>query len=257
MTPLYASSDGAARLYLGDCRQVVPSLPADDLADLALADPPYGDTSLAWDKRVDGWLEAVESRLKPNASLWIFGSMRFLLASARHLRGWSYAQDVVWEKQNGSSLAADRFRRVHEHAVQFYRGKWGEVFKEPQYTRDAVAKQVRLKRGGPAQWGSIEGSPYASEDGGPRLQRSVLRFPNLHGSAIHPTEKPVALLRTLIAYACPPGGLVLDPFAGSGSTLVAAMESGRRAVGVELNPGYAASAATRITFHPPWLKERT
>jgi len=62
----------------------------------------------------------------------------------------------------------------------------------------------------------------------------------------HPCPKPVELMRVLVAAATPPGGLVLDPFAGSGTTLVAARRCGRAAVGVELDPRYAALARRRL-----------
>lgn len=123
------------QLILGDCRDVMPK---QGLPDVVIADPPYGDTSLEWDTRVEGWLGLVRLTLKPHGSLWVFGSMRFFMASAEHFRaaGWRYAQDVVWEKHNGSGFHADRFKRVHEHAVQFYPAdvKWADIYKKPVTT---------------------------------------------------------------------------------------------------------------------------
>jgi site-specific DNA-methyltransferase (adenine-specific) len=69
----------------------------------------------------------------------------------------------------------------------------------------------------------------------------------MHGRALHPTEKPIGLLDPLIRYACPVGGLVLDPFAGSGSTLDAARQAGRRAIGIEGHEPYAERAALRLS----------
>ena len=63
---------------------------------------------------------------------------------------------------------------------------------------------------------------------------------------VHPTEKPVDLLRKLVSVVCPPGGLVVDPFAGSGATGVAALREGRRFLGVELSPQYADVARRRL-----------
>ena len=66
-------SDGRVSLYLGDCREILPAL--DVTADCVLADPPYGETSLSWDRWPEGWLEAVAGSTR---SLWCFGSLRML-----------------------------------------------------------------------------------------------------------------------------------------------------------------------------------
>jgi site-specific DNA-methyltransferase (adenine-specific) len=210
-------------------------------ADACITDPPYGDTSLAWDQRCDGWIESVSRVLKPAASIWVFGSMRFVatLFSEMEAAGFRYAQDIVWEKQNGSGFHADRFRRVHEHAVQFYRGAWADVHKETQFTNDARAKTVRRKTR-PTHTGHIDSGHYVSEDGGPRLVRSVIDVSNEHGKAVHPTQKPLGILAPLIAYSVPSDGIVVDPFMGSGSTGIAARTLGRQFVGCELKPEYAA-----------------
>ncbi|MBU9310899.1 DNA-methyltransferase [Burkholderia multivorans] len=225
------------RCHFGDCRDLMPQLP-EAIADAIVTDPPYGDTSLLWDKRCEGWTDHIARILKPAASVWVFGSMRFIAALFADMErvGFRYAQDIVWEKQNGSGFAADRFRRVHEHAVQFYRGAWADVHKEPQFTMDAKARVVK-KRAKDAHWhGATGATTYVSEDGGPRLMRSVIDVANEHGKAIHPTQKPLGILAPLIAYSVPPGGVVLDPFMGSGSTGIAARQLGRHFIGFEDNP---------------------
>ncbi len=231
-------SDWLNKVHAGDCRQVMSTWPA-AFADACITDPPYGDTSLAWDRRCEGWLVQVARVLKPSAAIWVFGSMRFIAGMFDEMEsyGFKYAQDIVWEKQNGSGFHADRFRRVHEHAVQFYRGAWSEIYKEPQFTNDARAKTVRRKTR-PTHTGHIEAGHYVSEDGGPRLVRSVIDIANEHGRALHPTQKPLGILAPLIAYSVPPGGIVVDPFLGSGSTAIAARQLGRQFVGCELNPDY-------------------
>lgn len=226
------------RVHAGDCREVMAAWPS-AFADACITDPPYGDTSLAWDRRCEAWLVQVARVLKPSASIWVFGSMRFIatLFDEMGAYGFKYAQDIVWEKQNGSGFHADRFRRVHEHAVQFYRGAWADLHKEPQFTNDARAKTVRRKTR-PTHTGHIENGHYVSEDGGPRLVRSVIDVANEHGRALHPTQKPLGILAPLISYSVPPGGIVVDPFIGSGSTGIAARMLGRQFVGCELNPEY-------------------
>lgn len=240
-------------LHLGDCRDVLRAMPAAS-ADACITDPPYGDTSLEWDSCVDGWLEEVARVLKPAASLWVFGSMRFLAPLFAQLAalGFKYSQDVVWEKQNGTGFHNDRFRRVHEHAVLFYRGAWADVYHATQHTMDATAKTVRRKAR-PTHTGNIDAGHYVSEDGGPRIMRSVMYLPNEHGRAIHPTQKPVELVRPLIRYSVPPGGMVLDVFMGSAAIGVAAVAEGRRYIGIEEDAGHFAGASGRMweAMNPP------
>jgi site-specific DNA-methyltransferase (adenine-specific) len=236
------------QILTGDCRDVLKTLPAGAF-DACIADPPYGDTSLAWDQVVDGWIPAVARVLKPAASLWVFGSMRFFMGNRIRARlraeGFRYSQDIVWEKQNGTGFHADRFRRVHEHAVLFYRGQWSDVYHETQFTNDAVAKTVRRKTR-PAHTGHIENGHYTSHDGGPRLQRSVIEVANEHGKAVHPTQKPLGIIAPLLRYSVPPGGSCVVPFAGSGSECLVALIEGRDATGIELDAENVEIARRRI-----------
>jgi site-specific DNA-methyltransferase (adenine-specific) len=247
-------SDDRVSLYLGDCREVLPALGV--TADLIVADPPYESTSLEWDRWPDGWLEVAAA---VSRSMWCFLPLRqFAEPPYRgrefHEAGWRLSQDIeaehlVWEKHNGSSSAKDRFRRVHEIACHWYRGDWGSVYHEVPTTQDATARTVRRKER-PPHWGDIGASSYASEDGGPRLMRSVIRIRSMHGRAIHKTQKPSGLLEPMIEYGCPPGGLIIDPSAGSCSALVVARSLGRRAIGVEARESECEQAAR-------WLAQAT
>ncbi len=245
MTPYY--DHGGITIFHGDCREILPTL-APGTFDTLLADPPYGDTRLDWDILDLSWLTLAEPLLKLSGSVWCFGSMRMFMGQASLLAAqWKMAQDLVWEKHNGSGLAADRFKRVHEHVLQLYRkdSAWSEIYKEPVKTMDAVSRQNRRKKR-PPHMGGHKDTVYVSEDGGPRLERSVLYVRSCHGEASHPTEKPLGILRPLILYSCPPGGIVLDPTMGSGSTLVSAKELGRRAVGIEKSEEYCEKAVRRL-----------
>lgn len=234
-------------ILVGDCRSVMPGHAP---FDLIIADPPYGDTSLEWDRRVNGWPEVARNCLRQTGSMWVFGSLRFFMESHETFKaaGWKYAQEIVWEKHNGSGFHADRFKRVHELAVQFYRADtpWGSVFNDVQVTPDAVARTVKRKKGRPAHMGKIDARPYCSLDGGPRIMRSVIFMPSMHGKAIHPTEKPSSLLEILIRTSCLPNGLVGDFFAGSGSAGEACAMAERRYVGCEIDKQMAESAQNRL-----------
>ncbi len=249
----YISGPGPSptlQLLTGDCRE---HMPAAGPFDLILADPPYGDTSLGWDRQVGGWLELASEALRPSGSIWIFGSLRSFLRIAPTLRKarLRLAQDIIWQKQNGTSFHADRFRRVHEIVVQFYRTDtpWYQIYNSVRTTHDAIAKTVRRKKR-PPHMGAIGVGHYRSVDGGPRLMRSVLVIRNCHGRAIHPTEKPVDLLEILIRTSCPPGGLVGDWFAGSGAAGEACHRSGRRYLGCEIDPAMAERARERLRALP-------
>ncbi len=221
---------------------------------MVLADPPYGDTSLAWDNKVENWHDLTVQCLKPSGSLWVFGSLRFFMAEGRHFEdaGLRYAQEIVWEKHNGSGFHADRFKRVHELAVQFYRrdDQWANIYNDVQKTADATARTVRRKKR-PPHTGHIDAGSYTSDDGGPRIMRSVIYARSCHGRAIHPTEKPVDLLEILIRTSCPPGGVVGDFFAGSGAAGEAARNAGRGYVGSEIDPAMAEKARERLASKLP------
>lgn len=236
--PYYA--DDNVTLYCGRMEDVLPGLGV--RPDMVVADPPYAETSLAWDRWPNGWPALVAEHA---SSMWCFGSMRMFLERRDEFAAWKLSQDVVWEKHNGSGAAADRFKRVHELVTHWYRGDWGSIHHVAPTTPDATPRQVRRKMK-PAHWGDMGEGHYRSEDGGPRLMRSVVYARGMHGSAINETEKPTGLLEPLIFYGCPPGGLVLDTFAGSASTLVAARHLGRRAIGIEAREEQCEQAARRL-----------
>ena len=233
-------------ILVGDCRELMP---ARGPFDMIIADPPYGDTSLPWDRRLDGWLSLACAALSPAGSLWVFGSLRFFMVTAASLResGWKYAQEIIWQKQGGSGFQADRFKRVHEIVAQFYPDgvRWRDIYNEVQKTHDATAHTFRRKQG-PPHTGHINASHYVSYDGGPRIMHSVIYMQNCRGRAIHPTEKPIGLLEILIRTSCPLGGLVGDWFAGSGAAGEACRMAGRRYLGCEIDPKMAEKAKARI-----------
>lgn len=243
MTPYY--EDDTVALYLGDMREVLPVLGVQ--ADLIVADPPYAETSLAWDRWPDGWPTLAASVA---SSMWCFGSMRMFLDRRDEFADWKLSQDIVWEKHNGSGFAADRFKRVHEIATHWYRGGWRDVHHdvptEKSGRRDGGEGGLRAGTSAREHTGKIGSGTWSGSDG-IRLLRSVLKVRSMHGRALHPTEKPLGILAPLITYACPEGGLVLDPFAGSGSTLDAARQTGRRAIGIEAHEPYAEAAARRLS----------
>jgi site-specific DNA-methyltransferase (adenine-specific) len=249
-------TDGTVTLYLGDMRDVLPAL--NRRFDCAVTDPPYESTSLAWDRWPDGWLEVAATVAD---SMWCFLPLRqFAEPPYRgqefRAAGWRLSHDVepdleldhdhlTWEKHNGSGFAKDRFKGVHEPVSHWYRGAWRDVYRDvPTVPGEARPSAAIKARGQTPHTGAIGAAGY--EYGTTRLARSVLRIRSMHGRAIHRTEKPVELLDYLIRYACPPGGTVVDFFAGSGAVGEAASMAGRKAVLVERHEPYCEQIAKRF-----------
>lgn len=258
-TPYWEDRESGLALYLGKMEEVLPQLGLQ--ADLIIADPPYGETSLAWDRWPFGWLDVAAAH---STSMWCFGSQRMFFDHLPEFQaaGWKLSQDVVghdvdgqpvvgdvnvvWEKHNGTGFATDRFKRVHEHVLHFYRGPWEAQHQDvPRVAYHGPDKHARARYDNrAAHAGAIKAITYT--DDGTRLMRSVIKVKSVRGG-IHKTEKPVDLLDPLIRYACPPGGLVLDPFGGSCSTLLAARLLGLRAIAVEGHEPHAEAAAARLS----------
>jgi site-specific DNA-methyltransferase (adenine-specific) len=241
--PVLVYEDELVQLWHGDYRNGMELLTAERPSAI-ITDPPYGETNLGWDRWVDGWLEDASAIAD---ALWCFGSFRMFHDHADEFRAWKYSQDVVWEKHNGSGMLNDRFRRVHEHAVLWYQGEWSKLHHETPVTHDAVKRTMHRSHKPAHLHGETSSAAFNSERGGPRLMRSVIPARNEHHRAVHPTQKPLGIVSPLIEYSTPGGGLVVDLFAGSGTTALAARLAGRRCIAFEAHKPYALAAAQRLS----------
>ena len=240
--------DDLVQLWHGDCRKVIPQLVAQSsgpLCDLLVADPPYGETSLIWDVWPVGWVDAAAFA---GDSMWCFGSMRMFLDRRDEFTDWRLSQDVIWSKPRGGVAYRDRATvRTHEIVTHWYRGDWSEIHHEQHRTARPGPGKGTVHKGesGPAWNGARRAHTWT--DDGTRALSSVIECQTMRMRGTgHPTEKPTGILEPLITYGCPDGGTVLDPFAGSGSTLDVARQTGRRAVGIEADERYCEIAAQRL-----------
>lgn len=227
-------------IRLGDCFAHLAKLP-DKCSDLILCDPPYGTTAAGWDAAlpaVDMWLEFSRVCKGP---IVLFAAQPFtshLICS--NPRGFSYCW--TWDKSprfSGHLNANRQPLRATEDVCVFYA------------TPDRYFPQ--LETGAPYSTSSGRGSGLyggqqkaATENGGTRHPKNVLRFLPPGRPRVHPTQKPVDLLAYLIRTYTRPGALVIDPTMGSGSTGVAAVREGRKFFGVEKDPQFFASAESRL-----------
>lgn len=229
-------------LYHGDAMELAPLL---GRFDAIVTDPPYGETSLEWDVWPEGWVKRAAALAN---SLWCFGSFRMFWERRAEFVDWKLAQDVVWEKANGSSMLTDRFRRVHEFAVQFYRGEWGAVYKLPPMVEIHEDRdRGRIVRSTKPQHFTEIGEKHEYEYTGRRLRRSVMKVASCHKKAVNETQKPEELVKPLVEYCVPPGGRVIDLFAGSGTTLYVARELGMKAVGIEKRESQCREIVDRLS----------
>ena len=181
----------------------------------------------------------------------------FMLALALRDDGWYWRCDVIWSKPHSMPEAVkDRPTRSHEYIFLFS--------KNPTYHYDheAILEPVkassleRVKRG----WKSTHPTAGNVAGGGVDVEEMGTRFANPKGRnkrsvwdvglnswrGAHFATFPPALIEPCILAGCPPGGVVLDPFGGSGTTAGVALKNGRSAVLIELNPNYAALVPDRI-----------
>lgn len=215
--------DGTVTIYNADCRDVLPNLQGESV-DLVLTDPPYGvnfqsNMRVATDKfdRIEGDDVVDTAWLEDAARIMRDGSAAYIATHWRVWEGWRAAIEdhlelrnmIVWAKGGGGmgDLAGDY---APEHEIIAYAVKGGHKLRGKRLSNVWQVKKDRA------------------------------------ASYVHPTQKPVALMARAIEKSTDKGDVVIDPFMGSGTTLRAALDTGRRAIGVELDERYCAAAVDRL-----------
>ena len=239
---------GKSTLYYGDCFDVLPGLHVK--ADAVISDPPFGITDCDWDVKfpLDLFWEMVDPKTKPAANFVLFGCGKFSVDLVNSNRKW-YRYDLIWHKNNkvGFLHANKMPLRNHESVL---------VFGRPGF-RDAATYNPQKSPGGKPGirtnhlfFGGIyekQGS-YTSVSDGMLHPCSVLPFKNDKDKHLwkHPTQKPLALMAFLVKSYTNEGDSIIDPFMGSGTTGVAAIQAGRTFIGIEQQKNYFDIACQRI-----------
>ncbi len=178
------------------------------------------------------------------------------VAFALQADGWWLRQDIIWHKPNPMPESVrDRCTKAHEYV--FLLTKSERYYYDAEAVSEASVDPVGSKKryesafGGAKVDARIEQglvtTPKGMREFSPtRNRRSVWTITTKPYSGAHFAVMPASLVEPCIKAGCPEGGTVLDPFAGSGTTLAVAAELGRSGIGCELNPEYIALAERRI-----------
>ena len=251
---LFRSSAWLDAIVCGDCLNEMPKIPAQSV-DAIISDLPYGTTACKWDSVIPFaplWTEW-KRLLKPNGAIVLTASQPFTTDLIASNRKW-FKYCWVWEKKaTGVFLAKRRPMQGHEEIAVF---GLGAITYNPQMedrTPEEMKRMGDIKR--TFSHGKNDSEHYRgcklAKDYDPRKKypKTVIRFPAVNsnsGQRLHPTQKPIAMMRYLVRTYTNPGDVVLDPCCGSGTTCVAAMQEGRHYIGIEKETNYAEIAKQRI-----------
>jgi len=287
-----------ARILVGDCRQVLATLPEASVQCVVTSPPYFGlrdysvmgqigreatveeyvgqmvsvfrgvrrvlrDDGTVWLNLGDSYASGRMDGLKPKDLIGIPWRVAFALQAD----GWYLRSDIIWHKPNPMpERVTDRPTKAHEYlflltkaARYFYDA---DAVREPFVTENgmgwakAVKTQDTMKIGGDnRRQQSMAGSGMASMRPGigGRNRRTVWTIATRATKDAHFATFPPALIEPCIKAGSKTGDVVLDPFAGAGTTLLVAERLGRDSIGIELNPTYADMAASRIRKDAPML----
>lgn len=260
---MHPPSSPHGSILSGDCRRLLPQLDPGG-TQLVFADPPYhlsngGFTCHGgrrapvhkgtWDVSAGieadhafhlEWLTLLRQALAPTGSLFISGTHHaiFSIGFALQSMGLSIVNTITWYKPNAAPNLACR---TFAHSTEIL------VWAAPTTARQMLMRRhrERLRAQEPPDFEVPE--PFGKQ------VIWAIPTPSAREKQFgrHPTQKPLALLQRIIELASEPGGLVVDPFAGSGTTGVAAVHLGRRFIGFEQDPQFCALARRRLAAGIP------
>jgi site-specific DNA-methyltransferase (adenine-specific) len=230
-------------LLLGDCLEILPTL-ADNFVDMVLVDLPYGTTACKWDSIIplDKLWEQYNRICKEDGAMVFTAAQPFTtILAASNLENFRY--EWIWEKPQGTNPMNSRVMplKSHENILVFYRKKCAY---NPQmwYSTPYSGFSSNISKIGEV-YGSAQ-SKHRDNPDGSRYPKTVLKFKQEKG--LHPTQKPVELMEYLIKTYTNPGEVVLDNTMGSGTTGVAAIQTNRKFIGIEMDQTYYEIAKKRI-----------
>ena len=259
INPRFCRKNGL--LFQADCIDLLKQLPNDSI-DLVFADPPYNIKKADWDKFESQeqyiswsleWIREAARVLKPNGSLYICGYTE-ILADLKHpaMKYFKGCKWLIWHYKNKANLGTD-WGRSHESILLLRKSNTftmnTDMVRIP-YNNHTV-KYPSHPQANTSQYSnnSSKSTNWTPHPLGAK-PKDVIEIPTtcngMSEKTGHPTQKPEELVRKFILATSNPGEIVLDPFSGSGTTLVVAEQLDRRWVGCEINSEYNDWAIERI-----------
>lgn len=247
-------------IILGDCLEKMKDIP-DNSVDLILTDPPYETTDLDFDKtNIDFNKVFIELKRVLKINGWFFMFAPLSLSYIATQNGWKNKFEYVWVKPAIIPATHNTMRPMSQHEmirvmIKPELKKMTDLYLDKNSLRTSSTPYIR-QRNQSDSVGEFEsknrripldkdGNKYnhLSENSGFRVGSTVIYYPNRNRlkfseRTIHPTQKPVAMFELFTKGYCPEGGLVLDPFAGSGTTAIACMNVNRNYICIEKDETY-------------------
>ena len=272
------------RIIQGDCEEVLQQLP-DNSVDLIFTSPPYADQrkrvygGVRPDEYVDWFLPKAaqfQRVLKPEGT-FVLNIKERVVNGERHTyvlelilrlreQGWLWTEEYIWHKKNSyPGKWPNRFRDAWERLLQFNKQRKFKMFQEAvmlpvgEWAQDRLARlsetdqtrdESRVQSGFGKRVANWVGRKKVYPD-------NVLHMATECSNQGHSAAFPVNLPSWFIKLFTAPDDLVLDPFVGSGTTAVAAVQLGRRYLGIDINAEYCALARRRLQYVQPPLLDDT
>ena len=242
LEPDWQTDDGAVRLYRGDCLEVMPRL--EETVDMIANDPPYAVTACSWDAIIP--FEAMWGqfgRLVKADGAVVMTACGLFEAALKMSNPKEFRYEWIWDKVNlftNQMNAKTRPMRQHENVLVFYK-------EQPTYNPQwRLGEPYKARRRSQIEAYAVSPRDNVNETG-LMYPGTMIAIPgrNPKEQGKHPTQKPVALLEYLIKTYTNEGDTVLDNTFGSGTTAVACINTGRRFIGIERDPGYFDVAVNR------------
>jgi site-specific DNA-methyltransferase (adenine-specific) len=270
--PVLFYSHPHGEIWTGEAVAWLRSLESESV-DLVFADPPYNIKKAEWDtfesqqKYVAWsleWIQQAARILKPTGTLYICGFSEILadlkLPASRFYQGCRW---LVWHYKNKANLGAD-WGRSHESILHLRKSRLftfntdqvripygNHTLKYPEHPQAETSQYGKGRNSKGRLW---QPHPKGAKP------KDVIEIPTtcngMHEKTPHPTQKPEELLRKLVLASSNPGDLVIDPFLGSGTTVVVAEQLERKWKGCDLSPEYCRWAARRIELVEEWPVEK-